>query len=438
MSGLTLKLMKTSVCEMLDTLSDDDYVNVASFNEKAQPVSCFTHLVQANVRNKKVFKEAVQGMVAKGTTGYKAGFEYAFDQLQNSNITRANCNKMIMMFTDGGEDRVQDVFEKYNWPNRTVRVFTFSVGQHNYDVTPLQWMACTNKGYYFEIPSIGAIRINTQEYLDVLGRPMVLAGKEAKQVQWTNVYEDALGLGLVVTGTLPVFNLTQDGPGEKKNQLILGVMGIDVALNDIKRLTPNYTLGANGYVFAIDLNGYVLLHPNLKPQTTNFREPVTLDFLDAELEDENKEEIRRSMIDGNKGHKQIRTLVKSLDERYIDEVIRNYTWVPIRSTNYSLGLVLPPYSTFYLQANLSDQILQVKCKWPGPCLRPAPLPLPLHPWPAPGSIASHACWQGRPPAQSAQPQACPQAVEPAFGSLWKSACLPFLRFGSRPFSHGFC
>uniref|UniRef100_A0A2K6C1Z7 Calcium voltage-gated channel auxiliary subunit alpha2delta 2 n=1 Tax=Macaca nemestrina TaxID=9545 RepID=A0A2K6C1Z7_MACNE len=367
-SGLTLKLMKTSVCEMLDTLSDDDYVNVASFNEKAQPVSCFTHLVQANVRNKKVFKEAVQGMVAKGTTGYKAGFEYAFDQLQNSNITRANCNKMIMMFTDGGEDRVQDVFEKYNWPNRTVRVFTFSVGQHNYDVTPLQWMACANKGYYFEIPSIGAIRINTQEYLDVLGRPMVLAGKEAKQVQWTNVYEDALeGMGLAPFPqgwTLPVFNLTQDGPGEKKNQLILGVMGIDVALNDIKRLTPNYTLGANGYVFAIDLNGYVLLHPNLKPQTTNFREPVTLDFLDAELEDENKEEIRRSMIDGNKGHKQIRTLVKSLDERYIDEVTRNYTWVPIRSTNYSLGLVLPPYSTFYLQANLSDQILQVKCKWP--------------------------------------------------------------------------
>ncbi|KAB0366607.1 hypothetical protein FD754_010763 [Muntiacus muntjak] len=212
-SGLTLKLMKTSVCEMLDTLSDDDYVNVASFNEKAQPVSCFTHLVQANVRNKKVFKEAVQGMVAKGTTGYKAGFEYAFDQLQNSNITRANCNKMIMMFTDGGEDRVQDVFEKYNWPNRTVRVFTFSVGQHNYDVTPLQWMACTNKGYYFEIPSIGAIRINTQEYLDVLGRPMVLAGKEAKQVQWTNVYEDALSPAFL---SLP---LGRDAPGSPKRYI---------------------------------------------------------------------------------------------------------------------------------------------------------------------------------------------------------------------------
>lgn len=27
-----------------------------------------------------------------------------------------------------------------------VRIFTFSVGQHNYDKGPIQWMACSNKG----------------------------------------------------------------------------------------------------------------------------------------------------------------------------------------------------------------------------------------------------------------------------------------------------
>lgn len=363
-SGLTLKLMKTSVVEMLDTLSDDDYVNVARFNEKADAVvPCFRTLVQANVRNKKIFKEAVMRMQAKGTTDYKSGFTFAFEQLLNeSSAPRANCNKMIMMFTDGGEDRAQEIFEKYNWPNKTVRVFTFSVGQHNYDVTPLQWIACANKGYYFEIPSIGAIRINTQEYLDVLGRPMVLAGTKAKQVQWTNVYQDALGLGLVITGTMPVFNLTAD-TASSQNQLILGVMGVDIAINEIKKKTPTYRLGANGYTFAIDPNGYVLLHPNLRPKIINFREPVTLDFLDAELEDSNKEEIRRQMIDGKSGQRKIKTLIKSVDERYIDEAVRTYTWTPVEGTDYSLGLVLPTYSENHIKANLSDQILQVQLSY---------------------------------------------------------------------------
>ena len=41
---------------------------------------------------------------------------------QESSAPRANCNKMIMMFTDGGEDRAQEIFEKYNWPNKTVRL----------------------------------------------------------------------------------------------------------------------------------------------------------------------------------------------------------------------------------------------------------------------------------------------------------------------------
>lgn len=33
-------------------------------------------------------------------------------------------------------------------------MFTFSVGQHNYDVTPLQWIACANKGKMFVLKSV--------------------------------------------------------------------------------------------------------------------------------------------------------------------------------------------------------------------------------------------------------------------------------------------
>ncbi|XP_044136059.1 voltage-dependent calcium channel subunit alpha-2/delta-1 isoform X11 [Bufo gargarizans] len=352
-SGLTLKLIRTSVSEMLETLSDDDFVNVAAFNSNAHDVSCFHHLVQANVRNKKVLKDAVYNITAKGTTDYKQGFKFAFDQLRNTNVSRANCNKIIMLFTDGGEDKATETFKLYN-KNKTVRVFTFSVGQHNYDKGPIQWMACENKGYYYEIPSIGAIRINTQEYLDVLGRPMVLARERAKQVQWTNVYLDALELGLVITGTLPVFNVTGDRK-EIKNQLILGVMGVDVSLKDIKRLTPRFTLCPNGYYFALDPNGYVLLHPNLQP-----KDPVTLDFLDAELENEHKVEIRNKMIDGEIGERTFHTLVKSQDERYIDKANRTYTWGPVNGTDYSLALVLPSYSFYYIKAKLEETITQAK------------------------------------------------------------------------------
>ncbi|CAH7482276.1 Cacna2d1 [Phodopus roborovskii] len=341
--------------------SPKDMLILVDFNSNAQDVSCFQHLVQANVRNKKVLKDAVNNITAKGITDYKKGFSFAFEQLLNYNVSRANCNKIIMLFTDGGEERAQEIFAKYN-KDKKVRVFTFSVGQHNYDRGPIQWMACENKGYYYEIPSIGAIRINTQEYLDVLGRPMVLAGDKAKQVQWTNVYLDALELGLVITGTLPVFNVTGQSENKTnlKNQLILGVMGVDVSLEDIKRLTPRFTLCPNGYYFAIDPNGYVLLHPNLQPKNPKSQEPVTLDFLDAELENDIKVEIRNKMIDGESGEKTFRTLVKSQDERYIDKGNRTYTWTPVNGTDYSLALVLPTYSFYYIKAKIEETITQAR------------------------------------------------------------------------------
>uniref|UniRef100_A0A8C6KLN2 Calcium channel, voltage-dependent, alpha 2/delta subunit 1a n=1 Tax=Nothobranchius furzeri TaxID=105023 RepID=A0A8C6KLN2_NOTFU len=357
-------------------LVDAKYVRVSSlrspstlltlspqFNKSARPAACFQNLVQANVRNKRTLKNAVLNIKAEGITNYTSGFELAFQQLNQTNVSRANCNKIIMLFTDGGEEKAEEIFAKYN-PNQAVRIFTFSVGQHSYDKGPIQWMACANKGYYYEIPSIGAIRINTQEYLDVLGRPMVYAHKTSKQVQWTNVYLDALELGLVITGTVPVFNYTGTTPQSKpKNQLILGVMAVDVSLEDIKRLTPRFTFGPNGYYFAIDPNGYVLLHPNLQPLTARFDEPVTLDFLDAELENEIKVEMRRKMIDGERGSYTISTLVKSQDERYIDQGQRTYTFTPVKDTDYSLALVLPEYSMHYIRAKIDDTITQAKCKF---------------------------------------------------------------------------
>lgn len=63
------------------------------FNSNAQDVSCFQHLVQANVRNKKVLKDAVNNITAKGITDYKKGFSFAFEQLLNVSVSKKKKQK---------------------------------------------------------------------------------------------------------------------------------------------------------------------------------------------------------------------------------------------------------------------------------------------------------------------------------------------------------
>lgn len=103
----------------------------------------------------------------------------------------------------------------------------------------------------------------------------------------------------------------------------------------------------------------------------------------------------------------------------------------------SLGLVLPPYGTFYLQANLSDQILQVKCKWPAPAcaLHPCLCPAPQL---APGSTAS-CLWPGSPSCPVCPPPGARRPGQQPGKSV--EICMlasPWAWFQTAlPFSHGF-
>ncbi|XP_076448654.1 voltage-dependent calcium channel subunit alpha-2/delta-2-like [Babylonia areolata] len=128
--GQALQLMKNAVKSILDTLGENDFVNIVEFNQEADFVSdCFNHtaFVQANYRNKKQLEKDVEELKAQGQADYQVGLRFAFQKFQEFSQNSsdgdvnvgANCNKVIILLTDGGTDNAEEVFKEYNWPNKT-------------------------------------------------------------------------------------------------------------------------------------------------------------------------------------------------------------------------------------------------------------------------------------------------------------------------------
>ena len=39
------------------------------------------------------------------------------------------CNRAIMIITDGAPETFEDIFQKYNWPDKFVSIYTYLVQQ---------------------------------------------------------------------------------------------------------------------------------------------------------------------------------------------------------------------------------------------------------------------------------------------------------------------
>uniref|UniRef100_A0A671YMQ0 Calcium channel, voltage dependent, alpha2/delta subunit 3 n=1 Tax=Sparus aurata TaxID=8175 RepID=A0A671YMQ0_SPAAU len=209
MKGLRLTIARQTVSSILDTLGDDDFFNIIAYNQEIHYVEpCLNGtLVRADRTNKDHFREHLDKLFAKGIGLLGEALAEAFTILSDFNQTGRGsvCSQAIMLVTDGATAMYDDVFERYNWPERKVRIFPYLIGRESAFADNLKWMACANKGYFSQISTLADVQENVMRYLHVMSRPKVIDHEH--DTVWTEAYVDsAVSTTLMTTVAMPVFS----------------------------------------------------------------------------------------------------------------------------------------------------------------------------------------------------------------------------------------
>ncbi|XP_043211858.1 voltage-dependent calcium channel subunit alpha-2/delta-1-like [Amphibalanus amphitrite] len=343
--GQTFEIMKIAVKTVLNTLGENDYVNIAwSTNQVGWVNPCLNRLVPATMINKRALAAAVDSLQARNTSDWSKGLDFAYRAFIDFYTTEpehagAKCHKLIMFFSDGGTEWAGHVIDKYKNETLTenVRLFAYALGPHPVPPNIMRKMACENGGSFSVIVASGAIRTSIQEsYLSVLGKPLALSNSH--HLAESSPYSDALGLGYVTTLSMPVFNRSAES---KSGQSLMGVAGVDISMKELLRHSPWKKLGPFGYTFAINPNGIVVFHPRLRNPLHYMEDPPDLDLVQLEGDSYKVVEMRTQMIRRNSDSAELSQLVP-LDDGHQVELRRvRFTWRPVDNTTLSLGLALP-------------------------------------------------------------------------------------------------
>ncbi|XP_054480417.1 voltage-dependent calcium channel subunit alpha-2/delta-4 [Anoplopoma fimbria] len=365
MKGLRLTIAKHTINTILDTLGENDFVNIIAYSDYVRYVEpCFKGtLVQADLDNREHFKLLVEGLHVKGEGRVKNAMKESFKILNEAAALGQGslCNQAIMLITDGAMEDFQSVFEEFNWPERRVRVFTYLIGREVTFAENVKWIACNNKGYYTHVSTLADVQENVMEYLHVLSRPMVI--NHDHDIIWTEAYMDSVlfnsqaqSLLLMTSVAMPVFSKKKE---TLSHGILLGVVGTDVALKELMRLAPRYKLGVHGYAYLITNNGYILSHPDLRPL---YKEGKTLkpkpnynsvDLAEVEWEDTD-EKLRTAMVKGETGTMGLDVRATVDKGRRVMFLKNDYFYTVINETPFSLGIVLTRgYGQYIFIGNVS-------------------------------------------------------------------------------------
>lgn len=191
---------------ILETLTENDYVSIVRFNDKIHQIDdCFkTDFVQANKRNVAKFKTRILELgheemleLSEEVANYTTNIEAAFNLLKKEK-NGSNCNKIMMLVTDGDLDNLDSLFKKLN-NDSNIRVFTFLVGQEVMSSPNTESIACKNHGYFTHLKDLAEVKEEVQLYVPVLSRSIGLRifDKDANlATTFSSIYADQVFPGL--------------------------------------------------------------------------------------------------------------------------------------------------------------------------------------------------------------------------------------------------
>merc|ERR1719342_1098299 len=414
MTGLRKEIAKHVVLNIMETLGEDDFLTVLTFALETKPlVECFTdsdgepELVQATNENIAEFTEAINNIETMEIANFTSALTAAFTLLERYRTKKigAEANQAIMLVTDGVPYTYETIFQEYNngeynEPHKPVRVFTYLIGREISDLEAAKWMACDNKGYFTHVTTLAEVKEQVLKYIPVMARPLVLM-RETHPVRWTGVYADIevpnerslwviglkkpmtrkviheaqgregsfKGYKLMTSVSIPVYNKKNhtsiDELGIKTNKQtnpfdqvriaeLLGVAGTDVPIAEIEKLIPPYKLGVNGYSFAVNNNGYILYHPDLRPMFQEILKPNynSVDLAEVELVHNDKHDepryndsglymMRKEMVDQKDGLARLTVKVHMDEMKRVTVREQEYFYYNISNTPFTLGIVMP-------------------------------------------------------------------------------------------------
>ncbi|KAI4463039.1 voltage-dependent calcium channel subunit alpha-2/delta-related [Holotrichia oblita] len=355
MTGKRRIISRHIVHDILDTLADNDYVNVFTFANTTEPlITCFNDtLVQANEENLRLIRENLTQYVVKYHGRLDLAFEKAFEVLSENHWKRSGelCTQVIMVIAEGLDYFDQDLLKKLQELNTEdergcrVRIFTYLLETEEFDAKVMLDIACFHMGYYVNISDVAEIREKVNMYTSVLSRSVNLSRDPNFQPIWSALYVDLADRRLtnwlwekdeglrqqnqfikyartrpkgspsafqyrsddydkylapkkyryLTTVSLPVYD-KRDGIAT-----LLGVAAVDVPIDYMNKLTEPHKLGVNGYAFIITNNGYVLMHPDHRTNFKNILKPTfnRVDLTEVELSQNttNPREFDKEILD---------------------------------------------------------------------------------------------------------------------------------------------